>query len=132
MRIFNVAVFDEVIAGTANAWYTPATDNDLFGTADGLFLQATTSNASGVLPSLTCQFEHSGDGMNWVPVGSADIISASIPLESEASFAGSAGMFTPTLLRFVRIKISLGGTLPRCRLKLSVTGRVFRFLRKPA
>lgn len=122
MRTFVVTAFDELIAGTSGTWYTPATFNESFGAADGLVLHAVTTSVAGTLPTLTCQVEHSGDARTWV---SANPI-AEIPQQAiveGGSLSGVANILSPVLLKFVRVRVSLGGTAPGCRLKVHITGR---------
>lgn len=124
MREFNKDVFDEIISGTGNTWYTPASFNDLLGSADFLGIYAATTNVSGTSPTLTVQAQHSADGQNWVNVSGTPELSA-VSIASNTGYYGSDNGLAPVLASFVRFQITLGGTSPQCRLKLSVTGRSF-------
>lgn len=124
MREFSKDVFDEIISGTGNTWYTPGSFNDLLGSADFLGIYAATTNVSGTSPTLTIQTQHSADGQNWVNVsGTAEIPATAIA--SNTGYYGSDNGVSPVLASFVRLQITLGGTSPQCRLKLSVTGRTY-------
>lgn len=121
MRTFNVEAFDEAISGTGTTWYSAAKLNSLLGSADSLAIQAWVTNASGTTPTITVQLEHSGDAENWLPVAGSPEISTAV--SSNAVYYGSQVGFIPMLLGYVRLRVSMGGTSPGCRLKLHVTGR---------
>lgn len=124
MRSFTTLAFDECIAGTTGAWYTPAANNETFGLADSVLLQTITTDVSGTA-TLTCEVQHSGDGRNWVPIAAAPDINT-VAISEGFTFMAGALPFEPVLLKFVRIKITLGGTSPQCRLKLYISGHVFQ------
>lgn len=124
MRAFSKDVFDEIISGTGNTWYTPGSFNDLLGSVDFLGIFAATTNVSGTTPTLTVQVQHSPDGQNWVSVSGTPEISATL-IASNTGYYGSDNGISPVLASFVRLQITLGGTSPQCRLKVSVTGRTF-------
>src|SRR6266545_5877224 len=133
MRTFTLAAFDEVLTGSAVTWYTSANYNTILGSADWIGVHAVTTDASGTSPTLTCQIEHSGDARNWVSVqGTPEIDHQAVLLGQENTFSGAIPtLLYPPLLKFVRIKLFLGGTAPQCRLKLHITGRAFHFMRDP-
>lgn len=119
MRTLTILAFDEIIAGTGNTWYTPDSYHAEIGACDFLVIMAATSGASGTSPTLTCQFEHSADGRNWLPNGTTPEINGFGIANDASTWGAPANPF----LRFVRVKITLGGTNPACRLKLFINGR---------
>lgn len=125
MRDLRILAFDDVITGTAATWYTSADHNGPLGFADALEIHAVTTNVSGTSPALTCQVEHSANGRHWLNAQASAEIGA-VAISNDASFLGVVPLLNPPLLTFVRIRISLSGTSPQCRLKLHVTGRVSR------
>lgn len=131
MRAFTISAFDEILIGTATTWYTSADYNALLGSADWIGLYAVTSSANGTSPTLTCQIEHSGDARNWVTLltgTTTEIDHQPISTSQETALASPQSpaetLLDPVMLRFVRVKMFLGGTAPQCRLKLYITGRV--------
>lgn len=127
MKLFNIAAFDDNIAGTTTTWYSPATLNGDIGTADMLILQANASNVTGTAPvGLTVRVEHSADGQNWVSVssGSPEINATDITpgTGTPVNYGYVSGVAT-VLLSLVRLRIALTGANPQCRLKVLVTGR---------
>jgi hypothetical protein len=123
MRKFTLVAFDDIIFGTGTNWYTSASFNDELGSADGLVLHAAPSFVSGTAPTLTCQIEHSANGRNWVNAQTTAEING-LGLTNYIPLEGKLSMFSPVLLNFVRVRISMGGTAPQCRLCIYVTGRV--------
>lgn len=120
MITFNVHAFDDFISGTATTWYTPSELNDLLGRGDNLTLHAATTAVSGTGPTLTCQVEHSANGEDWSAAGSPAQINA-VSISNDGAYGGSIdGLGGVPLLGFVRIRVTLGGTSPSCRLKLHV------------
>jgi hypothetical protein len=116
MRIYGEQVFDDTISGTTNAWYSPARYDELLGRADLLAVMAVVSGVSGTA-TLNLEIQHSGDGRHWSETGND-----SFSLSGDESFLLSR-LVWPTLLGRIRLKASLTGTNPSCRLKLFVTGR---------
>jgi hypothetical protein len=123
MLIVHVLAFDDIISGTAVAWYTPSRLNASLGAADAFAVQAVTRFVSGTDPTLTVLAEHSADQLNWVATPTPEI--NAVPLVGDDTFDGARdGATDLALLGFLRFRISLGGVSPQCRLKLYVTGRV--------
>ena len=120
MRSFNIIAFDDLISGTASTWYTSSDLDEVLGASDAMVLHAATSAVTGTGPTLTCQVEHSASTEDWAAVGSAQI---STSIANDGSYRGLIDNFNPVLLGFVRVKVTLGGTSPACRLKLYVTGK---------
>ena len=128
MRDFTANVFDEYISGTTTTWYTSSGYNDLLGSADWLTVQAVPGQVAGGTPTLTLAYEHSCNGLDWLPVGLAPFSTmpeiSSAALINDVPVFGNRTVFAPPLLSFVRFRISLGGSATACRLKVWVTGRV--------
>lgn len=123
MLVFNAIVFDELVSGT-NPLYTGNEHNDALGSGDRLGIMAVATNVTGSSVGLTVQVEHSGDAQNWIafPSGSPEISVAS--LASNTGYFGTRESFGGSpLLSFIRLKVTLSGTTPACRLKITVTGR---------
>ena len=95
MRAFTILAFDDIIEGTATAWYTSATFDDQLGSADGLGLQTITTDVSGVSPTLTCQVQTSADGKHWVDAGSPQI--SAQPMSNDISDQGTLERFDPLI-----------------------------------
>jgi hypothetical protein len=120
MRVYNLQVFDDTISGTSTTWYSNGDFNRSLGAADELALAAHVASVSGTSPTLTVQVEHCADGVSWRSTPSAEISAGA--LTNDVVLVGMRTTAT-VLLPFVRMKITLGGTTPACRLKLYVTGR---------
>jgi hypothetical protein len=118
-------VFDETITGTGSTWYSSTQHHALFGAADAFVVIAHATDVSGSSPALNVYFEESCDNQHWHSEASA-LIEGSLPT---AGFIQSAPWpLNPSalaVLPFGRFRITLAGTSPRCRLKLTVTGRRF-------
>ena len=127
MRLFNAKVFDDVISGTTATWLTASELDDVIGQADALAVQVVTEGVGGTGPTVAAVvIEHSSDGQNWIVAASA--FGIALPMQEGASFWGgdsaSLGMHKGAK---GRLRISLGGTSPTCRLKLYVTGRTYPY-----
>jgi hypothetical protein len=116
MLSFTRLVFDEIIAGTATTWFTSAGFNDLLGSADRVSLHLITTDVSGTSPTLECSLQESGNAMDWVDL-SPSLQGSIVTDGSKILRAGSAESSA-----FGRIKVFLGGTSPRCRLKVYAVG----------
>ena len=114
--------FDETITGAGPAWYSSDDFNDTLGAGDILAIQVSVLNVTGTSPTMTVQVEHTADGQNWT-VG-ATALSTSI-----VSSTGYAGAVVPSSsyvpLGYVRLRITLGGTSPSCRARITVTSRSY-------
>jgi hypothetical protein len=121
MRRFSVQVFDEYISGTAGIWYSSSVYDELFGSADSLVIQAVTEQVSGTT-NLLIQPQHSCNGLDWlntvtnlVPPG---------PVVNDGTYIVDSQFFAfQTFLTYVRLRITLTGTVPACLLKVFVCGR---------
>jgi hypothetical protein len=122
MRTVTALAFDDMIVGTATTWYTADEFNDLLMRGDGFAVQACTKKVSGTSPTITVYAEHSENAEHWIAVPTAVINGA---IAEGSSLGGYLDGFAPVLMSRLRLKISLGGSTPRCRLKLYVTMRVF-------
>jgi hypothetical protein len=121
MLVFHEHIFDEIVTGTADSWYTSSEHNKLFATADvfTLFVVATDVSGTGAL-TLNLDVEASADNEHWLspePVMSGTLLTS-------GPFVGT-GFFFTFGLPFARLKAALGGTNPQCRLQLRLTGRTF-------
>lgn len=122
MQIFNTVVFDESLSGTGTTWYSDADYSDTLGQCDSLAIEARTTAVSGTSPTLTVQVEHSADAQNWLSLaGTAEINAQAIA--NDAAIVPVIGGPTVIPLGFVRLRVTLGGTTPACRLKIHATGR---------
>jgi hypothetical protein len=122
MRLYNLSVFDDIIAGTASTWYSQGDYDKALASADWLVIGASITAVSGTTPTLTVQLEQCCDGLNWIAVGSPVLNATS--LSANGLYFGEAGAGGALIfMSYLRAKITLGGTTPQCRLKLYVTGR---------
>jgi hypothetical protein len=124
MRLFTVQAFDDIISGTGEVWHSPASLSDLLGSADALLLQAVTTDVAGASPTLTCRIETSANGKDWLFLGFPAAIDAQA-MANDKVLHGEYGAIS-FFLHFVRLRISLGGTDPRCRLKVYAAGHVLQ------
>lgn len=124
MRILNALVFDDFISGTTATWLSRSDFNAAIGQADAFAVQAITADVQGVSPTIKVASEHSTDAQNWVSTGMTEIAWS---ISNDQSLLGWNFFFTGTsgLAANIRFRISLGGTNPKCRLRLHVTGRTF-------
>jgi hypothetical protein len=120
MRTVTALVFDETIVGTGTTWYTSEEFQPLLMQGDGFAVQACTKKVSGDSPTLTVQAEHSEDQEHWIETAAPQITGA---ISSNGSLGGIEHGIFQTLMSFLRFRIQLGGTDPRCTLKLYVTMR---------
>jgi hypothetical protein len=121
MLTFNAQVFDEFIEGTASTWYTSAIHNDALGRPGSFAVFASATDVSGTSPAVQVFLDSSNDNQNWYQP-STPVISGLIsttPSVGPLTLSGSAG----THGAFHRFRVKLGGTMPKCRLKLGVSGR---------
>lgn len=122
MRLSNVLVFDENIKDAGPIWRTSDEFNDALGAGDILAIQASVTNVTGSSPTLTVDVEHCADGQNW-KLGTTAISGA---IASDTAYVGilaPSSSFVP--LGYVRLKITLGGTSPACRARITVTSRSY-------
>ncbi len=116
-------VFDDVVQGTS-AVYTDPKWNTPMGVGDVFFLSAIASQFSGTSPTLTVSVQTSGDGVYWGDWAGAPVINAVALTGDDKVGSGSDG-YLNNGLRFMRLKIVLGGTSPQTRLQLWWVGRDF-------
>ena len=120
MRRFTMPVFDNFISGTTSIWYTSSAYNDVLGSADDLLVQAVTEQVSGTT-NVTIQPEHSCNALDWIAFPGNLVANAVV---SDGTYLAESAFFNgAVLLTFVRLKITLTGTTPACRLKVLVCGR---------
>ena len=87
MRVFSEEVFDDIISGTDDIWYSGDQFDLPLGISDFLAIQAVTSAVSGADPKLTVQVEHSSDDQNWVEVSGTPEIN-NVEIDNDESFTG--------------------------------------------
>jgi hypothetical protein len=125
MKVFHITAFDENIAGTGGVWYSRQEHSDRLALADMLVMHAVASNVTGTA-GVVVRVEHSANGQNWVNVSSgtgAEIVNTDI-VGTANSFGAVSGL-TQIMLAYTRLKVTLTGTSPQCRLKIMVTGRSY-------
>jgi hypothetical protein len=116
MQEFSVEVFDEIITGAVPSWFTSTEFDSLLGSAEALVLLVTTTFVSGTSPTLGLTSQHSADGLVFsdrTSFGSTSIGNGLTFAKLDANAA----------LGLVRLRLALGGTSPRCRVKVIATGR---------
>ncbi len=114
-------VYDNVVQGTT-AVYTDPKWNEKMGTADMVLLSAIASQFSGTSPTLTVTAETSADGIYWGEWAGGPLVNAVALSGTDKVGTGSNGYFNNGL-RYMRLKIELGGTDPSTRLQLWWAGR---------
>jgi hypothetical protein len=126
MLAFNKLIFDNTISGTAGTWYSPCVYDEILGSADAVFLMVHAMGVSGTSPTITCRLEHSANGRSFKEVsGTAEINAQALVTDTAIKSTSPTSLVTLTpYLRFVRLKVTLGGTSPSARLKIYATGRV--------
>jgi hypothetical protein len=125
MQIFHTQVYDDAIEGTT-AVYTDPRFNAEIASADKLVIMGTVSQVSvtGGTPTITVQLEHSADNRTFVnKSGTAEINAATLSATAITPVSGNDPGTVP-LGGFARLRIVLGGTNPRAKVQLWVTGRV--------
>lgn len=125
MRVFHTCVFDDTVDGTT-ATYTSPRFNALLGLSDSLSISGyATQASSGSTPTLTVQVEQGPDERRWANRnGTAEVDALTLSTTAETAVQGNDG--TPVGVNrqgFARLRIQLGGTTPKARVKIWVTGR---------
>jgi hypothetical protein len=118
MIVLSEQVFDELIAGTSSIWYTSDELNETLGAPDWFVLFASARDVSGSSPVLKVFVQKSGDNRHWYHDALVPIINGSLS-EGTVRTGQASGPSQP----FRRLRITLEGGSPKCRLKLHVTGR---------
>jgi hypothetical protein len=124
MQLFHELVFDDAIEGTASVHSDPRFNAQL-AAADRFQIMGVVSqvSVSGGTPTITVQLEHSADDRNFVnKSGTAEISAVTLSTTTITVVSGSDAGSVP-LGGFARLRIALGGTSPRTRVRLWVTGR---------
>ncbi len=124
MRTFHRLAFDENVDGTTAVYTNPALE-PLLGLTDALSISGYAAGTSGTTPTVTVQIEQSPDRRHWtVRNATAEVNGTSLSTSAETTFQGNDGSpLGATRPGFARLKITLGGTSPKTRLKIWVTGR---------
>ncbi len=110
-------VFDAVIKGTSTTWYTAEQHDAGLGAADRYSIVVAPTAVGGTSPTLTVVAQESADDQRWADL--ATLISGVTPVSNTAITAA----VSTQRLRFGRLKITMGGTNPTCRLSITATGR---------
>lgn len=118
MLVFSKQVFDEIITGTGVNWVSDPPDNGLLGSADRLLVIAYATNVTETTGTLRIYRDESADNQNWwqpllTPTIGTTFGATSVVMKGEISQP----------LSFVRLRITMLGTNPQCRLKVTVVGR---------
>lgn len=126
MRTFHQLVFDETVEGTTDVFTSP-TFNALLGLSDSLTISGYTNAVSVTsgTPTLTVRVQQGPDQRHWDDRnGTAEVNGATLSQTAETTFSGNDGSpVGATRPAFGRLKITLGGTGPKARVKIWVTGR---------
>lgn len=117
-----LSVFDEIINQTT-ARYTSGDLTRLLGRADALAIHAVTTLVAGTAPTLRIQVEHSADGRVFVQRVSGVPEIPATAISNDAAFTGTTWLGV-SLLAYVRLAITLGGTSPLARVRVFVTGHL--------
>jgi hypothetical protein len=120
MLVDNIKVFDEFIKGTGDTWYSSSEVNGRLGSADLIYLQAIPTRVGGSTPKVTVAIEHSGDGDHWTGLTPVPSIDEAAMVEDQPILGGT-GFPSP----LVRLRISLSGSGPECRLVVFASLRSF-------
>lgn len=123
MQAFHVLVFDDALEDTTSVYIDPKFNADL-AAADKLQIMGVATQISGTTPTLTVQVEHSPDNRHFVPKSRTAEIDAASLASPPVLVSGNDPGTVPSG-GFVRLRIALGGTSPKARLRLWVTGRSF-------
>jgi hypothetical protein len=119
-RLYTEVVFDEVIMGGSPV-ETSSSFDKLLGSEDAFSLAVTTTQVVGGTPAMTVDVLHSGDRLNW-GVAQANVVAFWISTVDPTTFWGPVS--TPTLLGFVRLRITLLGSGDlSARVKVRACGR---------
>ncbi len=122
MQTFHYLVFDDAIEVTTSV-YTDPKFNEELASADKLLIMAVVTQVTGTSPTILVQLEHSSDNRNFInKSGAAEIPATSIATTPPVVLAGNEPGTVP-LSGYARLRIVLGGTTPKARVKIWVTGR---------
>jgi len=120
MRIFNEDVFDEFVTGTTEV-FTPCRLDAVLGAAEKLMVHVRGTLVAGTSPTLTLKEYQSPDGRVWY---TKDTL-----LTAQAMSVGSVYetvVYDPNnhpSMAYVRLGITLGGTMPGANIQVMVCGR---------
>jgi hypothetical protein len=121
MLAFSQKVFDSPLSGTGTV-YTDTRFAELLAQCENVIVLAAYQNSGGTLPTLTVQFEGSMDGTRWLNrVGTPELNALSISSAGWITFTNA--IVTGPAMRYVRLRITLGGTAPSTYLRLLADGR---------
>jgi hypothetical protein len=122
MRIFHVLLLDDRIEGNAPLYSSPL-HNALLGSVESLRIYCTSENTSGTSPLLTVQIEESGNQVYWrTKAFLAEIDNVALSTTAPTVAVGRDRGLLPSQ-GFLRLRVQLGGTAPKARVRIWVTGR---------
>jgi len=122
MRVFQAEIFDQTLDSTP--LYVDSAYNSLLGSMEELSIFAVADVLSGTAPTLTVQIEESPNQIHWINKQvSPEINAAALSLTSTTTAQGRDLGSLPSS-GFIRLRVQLGGTTPRARVRLWVTVRV--------
>jgi hypothetical protein len=120
MRKFHVLLLDDRIEGNAPLYSNPL-HNALLGSVESLRIYCTAENTSGTSPALTVQIEESGNQLYWRTKGFAEIDNVALSTTAQTVAVGRDRGLVPSQ-GFLRLRVQLGGTAPKARVRIWVTG----------
>lgn len=123
MQLFHTLVFDDAIEGITSV-YSDSRFNAEIGSADKLQVMGVVSQVSGTSPTITVQLEHSADNRNFVNKSSTAEIDGTALSTSAITVVKGYDAGSEPLGGRARLRITLGGTSPKARVRLWITGRV--------
>jgi hypothetical protein len=120
MLVFSRKVFDGLVSGTSDV-FTDMRFSSLLGSVEQVAFEALVLGIGGTSPTLTIQLQHSMDGIRWMNQNATPEVNASAltPTDDLFPFLSSSN----TILRYVRLRIALGGTSPSAVVVLRAVGR---------
>ncbi len=121
-RRFCELVYDDFIFGTT-AVFTADRFNELLGSANRLAIQVVADKATGTSPTFSLLVFHGADGRNFASIlgAGAEIPATALNLTAVTLLNGAADY--SSMLRYVRLRLTLGGTNPGAHVKVYATGR---------
>jgi hypothetical protein len=122
-RRFCELVWDDFIFGTTSV-FTANRFDALLGSANRLAIQVVADKATGTSPTFALQVHHGADGRNFASIlagGSSEIPITALSTTAVTVLNGVADY--SSMLRHVRLRLTLGGTNPGAHIKVYATGR---------
>lgn len=125
MRIFHELAFEGYVStNTSSANYSLSHLDEKMGAVDMIHVSGFATQVIGTSPTLTVQIESSIDRHNWYSTASPIISAITVAPGQETLFqANDVNPYAFSKFRFVRLKMTMGGTSPQGRFCIWVTGR---------